>query len=114
MFSMDDFHRDEEFYNNIPADEDLGELASYLMLVTNALKSINFESYSMGGQELMMKIFNMTNLELKKENETALNVIMALLSHIYAMLIFMDNKQEYFNFFDESVIYEILEKVNKQ
>ena len=111
---MDDFNRDQEFYNNIPEDEDLGELASYLMLVTNALKSINFENNTAGGQELMMKIFNMTNLELKKENETALNVIMALLSHIYAMLIFMEHKDEYFKFFDESVIYEILEKVNKK
>lgn len=111
---MDDFNRDQEFYNNIPADDDLGELASYLMLVTNALKSIKFDGQTTGGQELMMKIFNMTNLELKKENETALNVIMALLSHIYAMLTFMTNKDEYFNFFDESVIYEILAKVNEK
>ena len=109
---MDDFNNNEDFYKSIePTDvDDMSDLATFLMLVTNSLKQVDYENNIKSGHELMMKIFNMTNLSLEQTNEDALNVIMALISHIYAMLMFVDDRRKYFEYFDEAVIYPILNR----
>lgn len=81
-----------------------------MMLVTNALKQIDYNSSMKSGNELMMKIFNMSNLAFNDENDDAFNVMMALISHIYAMLLFINEKDDYFNFFDQAVINPMIKK----
>lgn len=109
MFDFDDFNRDENFYNNFtPEAQDDNEFVNCLMIITSMLKNLDYDSYLRSGHELMMKVFNMTNLEATDENEPALNVVMSLLSHIYALLSFKENTENYFDFFDKSVIYPML------
>jgi len=108
MFSMDDFNKDKDYYENFKSVDNLGEFPTYLMLVTHKLKEINLDETTKSGHELMMKIFNMTGLSLIDENEQALNVVMALISHIYAMIVFFENQDSYFEYFDNTVIYPMI------
>jgi hypothetical protein len=109
MFSMDDFNKDDDFYNNFdPTNIDMGDFGNVLMTITHMLKNLNYDNYLKSGHDLMMKIFNMTSLDPTDENEQPLNVVMALLSHIYAMLSVNEDRDEYFSYFDQSVIYPMI------
>jgi len=106
MFNFEDFEEDGLFYQNRFFDEkvDMGNFPSSLMMITNALKNIDYDSTLKGGHHLMMKIFNMTGLEFNDSNEEALNIIMGLVSHVFALLMTCDNKESYFNYFDNVII----------
>lgn len=109
MFDFNDFNRDDSFYNQFSAEpDDMGDFTNTLMIITSVLKNLDFDSYLKSGHELMMKIFNMTSLEPTPENEQALNVVMSLIAHIYAMLGVLDSKEEYFEFFDNTVMYPMI------
>jgi hypothetical protein len=110
IFNMDDFSKDSDFYDSIPLEKDLGDFKNIMMHLTSVLKNINYEEPLKSGHELMMKVFNMTELAGIEENEKPLNVVMALISHLFAVLIFTEDKEEYFNFFDQVVMYPMLEE----
>lgn len=106
MFNFEDFEEDSLFYQNKFFDEqvDMGTFPSSLMMITNALKNIDYDSNLKSGHHLMMKIFNMTGLEFNDSNEEALNTIMGLVAHVFALLMTCDNKESYFNYFDNTII----------
>ena len=109
MYDFDDFNRGPEYYENIkPNPDDMSNFASSLMLVTNMFKNLDPEDGVQGGHEVMMKLFNMTGLEGTEDDEDALNVIMCLLSHLVAMLPMLEDKDAYFEYFDQTVIYPLL------
>lgn len=108
MFSWEDFENNNNNSEHPGHPEDLGNLANFMMLVTNALKQVDFNLNIKSGNELMMKIFNMSNLSFSEENDDALNLMMALVSHIYAMLLFMDDRSKYFQFFDNAVVMPMI------
>lgn len=109
MFDFNDFNRDDKFYEDfVPESQDDNEFTNSLMVITSMLKELDYSSYLKSGHELMMKVFNMTTLEPNEKNEPALNVVMALLSHIYAMLSFYESPDEYFKFYDRAVIYPMI------
>lgn len=113
---MDDFSRDESYYQNIEQTEDVGNFTNTLMTITHFLKSIDFENQMKSGHELMMKIFNMTNLDESQDNEEALNVIMSLISHVFTMLTVNreEDRENYFAFFDETIMYPLIRKNNNE
>lgn len=108
MFSWEDFEKNNNDSEHANHPADMGNLASFMMLVTNALKQVDFNYNIKSGNELMMKIFNMSNLSFNEENDDALNLMMALISHIYAMLLFMDDRNKYFQFFDNAVVMPLI------
>jgi hypothetical protein len=112
MFSMDEFNEsNEEMLERIKDASnsvDMGDLPSVLMVITNALKRINYDIFLKSTNDIMMQVFNMTNLEANDNNEDALNVVMCLLTHNFAMLNFIENKDMYFKYFDETVVYPLL------
>lgn len=111
MFSMDEFSEsNDDIAKRIQEAKnvDMGDLPSVLMVITNALKNINYDEFIKSTNDVMMQCFNMTNLEANDENEDALNVVMCLLTHNFAMINFIEDKQKYFNYFDETVIYPLL------
>lgn len=111
MFSFEDFNKEPEFYTNInPDPNDLADFTSSLMIVTHMLKNIDHKDGIRGGHEVMMKLFNMTGLTGTKEEEGALNVIMCLLSHVVAMLTVNEERDKYFEYFDNVVIYPLLKE----
>ena len=109
MYDFDDFNKDPSYYENlIPDPSDLAEFTSSLMLVTHMLKNLDDTDSVKSGHEFMMKIFNMSGLEGTEEDEPALNVIMCLLSHVVALLTTAPSKEEYFKYFDNTVIYPMM------
>lgn len=109
MFDFNDFNRDDKFYEDfVPEAQDDNEFTNCLMVITSMLKDLDYSSYLKSGHELMMKVFNMTTLEPNEKNEPALNVVMSLLSHIYAMLSLNEDPDGYFAFFDRAVIYPMI------
>lgn len=113
MFSMDEFNETNEEITERAKRElhkvEMGELPSVLMIITNALKRIDYDIFLKSTNDIMMQVFNMTGLEANDENEDALNVVMCLLTHNFAMLNFIENKDMYFKYFDETVVYPLLE-----
>jgi hypothetical protein len=111
MFSMDDFEKGNEYYENLSDSyKEMNDFVESLMLITHALKNIDYSETVKSGDVLMMKIFNMTNLKLEEENEKAFNVIMGLITHAVSTLFFMRNTEEYFDFFDQTIIYPMIGK----
>jgi hypothetical protein len=111
MFSMDEFNEsNEELAKRIEEAKsvDMGDVPSVLMVITNALKNINYDEFIKSTNDVMMQIFNMTNLEADENNEDALNVVMCLLTHNFAMINFIENKEMYFDYFDQTVVYPLL------
>lgn len=110
MFDFDDFEKDEDFYKSVSFDEstEMGDFPSTMMMVTNALKSVDFDSTLKGGHHLMMKIFNMTGLEATEDSEQVLNVVMSLISHLFALLLTCEDRESYFNYFDQTVVYPMM------
>ena len=110
MFDFDDFEKDEDFYQSVSFDEstEMGDFPSTMMMVTNALKNVDFDSTLKGGHHLMMTIFNMTGLEASDANEQVLNVIMALISHSFALLLTCEDREAYFSYFDQTVVYPMM------
>ena len=109
MFSMDDFEKGNEYYENLSDNyKEMRDIVESLMLVTHAFKNIDYSEIVKSGDVLMMKIFNMTNLKLEDGNEQAFNVIMGLVTHFVSALYFMKNSEEYFEFFDRTIIYPML------
>lgn len=110
MFDFNDLNRDDDFYANFEVEpDDDGEFLSCLMLTTSLLKELNYDDYIKSGHQLMMKIFNMTGLKPNQDSEQALNVLMCLLSHLYAMLAHNENRENYFKYFDSTVIYPMMQ-----
>lgn len=108
MFDFEDFEKDEDFYKNLDfniEDIDFGDFPSCLMIVTSALKSLDFKNSLQSGHHMMMRLFNMTGLEITEENEDVFNIIMSLLSHLFALLRTMEDTEKYFNYFDNAIIY---------
>ena len=110
IFNMDDFNQDDEFYRKMPDAGDLGDFTNILMHLTSVLKNIDYDQPLRAGHEFMMTVFNMTGLEAAEKSEQPLNVVMSLISHIFAILLFTNNKEEYFEYFDQTVIYPMLEE----
>lgn len=109
MFSMDDFEKGNEFYENLkPSYQDMEGFSSLLMVITHAFKNIDYDNLVKSGDVMMMRLFNMTNLSMEDNNEEAFNVVMALLTHIFSMLSFIKDKDEYFQFFDKAVMYPMI------
>jgi len=113
MFSMDEFNETNEEITERAKRElhkvEMGELPSVLMIITNALKRIDYDIFLKSTNDIMMQVFNMTGIEANDDNEDALNVVMCLLTHNFAMLNFIENKDMYFKYFDETVVYPLLE-----
>lgn len=105
---MDDFNQDDEFYWQLPEGKDIGDFLVLMMHLTSVIKKVNFDDTLRGGHEFMMTVFNMTGLEAEEKNEQVLNVTMGLISHIFALLLFIDDRDKYFNYFDETVIYPMI------
>lgn len=105
MFDIEDFDNDDFEFQNIDDDD---SFLQTLMVVTHTLKNTSMEDPIKAGHHLMMKIFNMTGLEALDKNEQALNVLLAVFSHLFAFMTDRENLDEYFDHFDKTVIYPLL------
>lgn len=111
MFNMDDFeniqkpnerngapdymHNDQEFINS-------------MMLVTRLIRDTDFTEHT-SRTSFMMHMMNMAVDEPNKSNERSLNIINALSSHIISLIQTIgNNKDQYINHFDESVIIPMI------
>lgn len=112
MFSMDDFDENVKFDINME-DDGMADFTNVLMSITHVLKTIDHDNITKSGQDLMMKVFNMTGLDATVENEQVLNVVMSLITHIFASLTTHPDRNEYFKYFDEIVMYPLLNKENE-
>lgn len=107
FFSMDDFDNDN-YYSDVDSNVDDSDFIESLMVLSNILKNTNFTSNMKDSSHFMMKIFNVSQLDVDEKNEPALNLIIGLIMHIYALMGHVQNKEEYFNFIDENVILPLL------
>lgn len=113
FFSMDDFDKDNEYYEKGFGgidDIDDSSFIETLMVLSSIMKSTNFTSEIKDSAHFMMKIFNVSQLDVEEENEPALNLIIGLIMHVYALMQHVNNKDEYFNYIDQTIIAPLMEE----
>lgn len=116
FYSMDDFDHDADYYNKQDSEYDFQNDHSFretLMVLSSLLKGSSFSDDIVDSSHLMMKIFNMSQLDMDEKNEPALNLIIGLLMHIHALMKFIEDKDRYFKFIDENIIYPMMRDDNE-